>query len=69
MDWIIGRVTLILEGTPKTRGRIAMTNLAIEHHDLTVTPAAQTKIRELIHQADDDINSYRAVAAAVWTTA
>ena len=36
-----------------------MTNLTIEHHDLTVTPAAQTKIRKLIHEADDDINSVR----------
>ena len=36
-----------------------MTNLAIEHHDLTVTPAAQTKIRKLIHEADDDINLVR----------
>ena len=59
MDWIIGRVTPILEATPKIRRRIAMTNLAIEHHDLTVTAAAQTKIRELIDQADDDINSVR----------
>ena len=59
MDWIIGRVTPILEGTPKTRRHIAMTNLPIEHHDFTVTPAAQTKIRELIHEADDDINSVR----------
>ena len=36
-----------------------MADLAIEHHDLTVTPVAQTKIRELIHHADDDINSVR----------
>jgi len=36
-----------------------MTNLPIKHHDFTVTAAAQTKIRELIHEADDDINSVR----------
>ena len=36
-----------------------MTHLAIKHHDFTVTAAAQTKIRELIHEADDDINSVR----------
>ena len=59
MDWIIGRATLILEGIPKTRRHIAMTNLPIEHHDLTVTAAAQTKIRKLIHEADDDINLVR----------
>ena len=59
MDWIIGRVTPILEGIPKTRRHITMTHLAIEHHDFTVTAAAQTKIRELIHEADDDINSVR----------
>ena len=59
MNWIIGRVTPILEGIPKTRRHIAMTNLPIKHHDFTVTAAAQTKIRELIHEADDDINSVR----------
>ena len=36
-----------------------MTNLPTEHHDLTVTAAAQTKIRKIIHQADDDVNSVR----------
>ena len=36
-----------------------MTNLPIKHHDFTVTAAAQTKMRELIHDADDDINSVR----------
>ena len=36
-----------------------MTNLPIEHHDLTVTAAAQTKKRKLIDEADDDINSVR----------
>ena len=59
MDWIIGRVTPILEATSKTRGHTAMTDLPIEHHDLTVTAAAQTKIRKLLHEADDGINSVR----------
>ena len=36
-----------------------MTDLPIEHHDLTVTAAAQTKIRKLLHEADDGINSVR----------
>ena len=59
MNWIIGRVTPILKGIPKTRRHIAMTNLPIKHHDFTVTAAAKTKIRELIHEADDDINMVR----------
>ena len=59
INWIIRRVTPILEGIPKTRRHIAMTNLPIKHHDFTVTAAAQTKIRKLIHEADDDINMVR----------
>ena len=59
INWIIGRVHPYIRRHTQDRGRIAMTNLAIEDHDLTVTPAAQTKIRKLIHEADDDINMVR----------